>query len=86
MDERITKGRKALASGDRIRAMAAFESVLANKPNNLSALILLGCAHMLSSAFDKAGEIFTRATSVAADHAEFERIGPDISFEIQTQL
>ena len=70
MDDRITKGRKALASGDRKTALAAFEAVLADQPDNLSALIPLGRTHMLSSAFDKAGEIFTRATQVAPDHAE----------------
>lgn len=70
MDERITKGRQALASGDRRSAVASFEAVLAEEPDNLAALIPLGRAHMLSSDFVKAGEIFTRATQAAPDHAE----------------
>lgn len=70
MDERITKGRQALASGDRRSAVASFEAVLAEEPDNLAALIPLGRAHMLSRDFVKACEIFTRATQVAPDHAE----------------
>ena len=70
MDERITKGRQALASGDRTTAITAFEAVLADEPDNLAALIPLGRAHMLSSAFKEAGEVFTRATQVDPDHAE----------------
>jgi predicted O-linked N-acetylglucosamine transferase (SPINDLY family) len=70
MDERITKGRQALASGDRRSAVASFEAVLAEEPDNLAALIPLGRAHMLSSDFVKACEIFTRATQAAPDHAE----------------
>lgn len=70
MDERITKGRQALASGDRTTAITAFEAVLADEPDNLAALIPLGRAHMLSSAFKEASEVFTRATQVDPDHAE----------------
>jgi protein O-GlcNAc transferase len=68
--DRLAAGRHALAAGNRTAAIAAFRAVLAETPENIAALILLGRAQMLSSAFEEAGETFRRATALAPGHAE----------------
>ena len=75
-NDKLTSAREAFAAGDIDRAVASYNDVIKNNPNNADARGELGNVYYLTGQLPEAAQTYYDAANLLLDRKEFDRVEP----------